>query len=180
MLLWVKQPLGIMLTSSILAFLFGSLGGILQDYYFPKMFDKPQRALKASVCSPSKISVSLVNADTGKTYPVEGGFPAPIYISFENVGKDALSDIELNVEFITDKSDFTLQGEGYSTVPPKGFGNVHIGNNSSFERVIKIPIFNPGDKIIYNAYGNYPVRTQVYSKTLGLSFFSEVPPNCNF
>ncbi len=172
----VQNPLGIVFIS----FLFGSLGGILQNYYFPKVFDKPQHALKASVCSPSKISANFFNAETGKTYPIEGGFPAPIYVSFENVGKDVLLDIALNVEFITEKKEFTLQEEGYSTIPPKGFGDVQIEKKSPFERVIKVPIFNPGDKFVYSAFGNYPVKTQAYSKTIGLSFFSEVPPSCNF
>lgn len=171
----LQNPLSLVLISLI----FGFWGGIIKDYFLPKIFDTPKYSIKANVCSPSEISVELVNANTGEKYPVKGGFPVPIYVSFQNTGKEPLVDIKLNIDFITDKTDFKLQEEGYITKPPKGFGNVQIEKNGN-QRIIQIPLFNPGEILIYEAFGNYPVKTQTYTKTSGLSFFSEVSPSCNF
>lgn len=172
----LERPLGL----CVLSFIFGNMGGIFHTYYYPKIFDKQPYSLKVITCSPSKMSGSFVNNKTGETFPTLNGIPAPITVSFENNGKNTLTDINLNIEFITDKNDFSLQAEGFTTLPLKGFGDIQIEKRTQTSRVLKVSIFNPGEKIIYHAFANYPATTLTYSKTIGLSFYRENRLECNF
>ena len=175
-----KSFLQTTLVFTLVATIVGAFIGSGFTYLLPKVFDKHEYSLKATICTPSSISAEFVNNETGDRTPIEVGLPAPLFISFENTGKNPLNGIDLYIEFTTDKKDFQLQAESYHTEPAKGFGKVDIVKPNEFMRIIKIPLFNPGEKIVYSAYGNYPVKTTTYSKKYGLSFYSEMAPSCAF
>jgi hypothetical protein len=142
-----------------------------------RVIDVPEYRIEAKIRAPlTKAPATLVNATTGEKYDLgdtEG--PNPIEVLLENTGKKPIENLEVVLEFIS-KGEFSLFDEEYSSKPEKGFGKITFRKPTNTERHVKMALFNPGDKFIYLATGNWPVTIIAYSKFPGLSFYQEYSP----
>ena len=150
--------------------------GIAKD----KLLDTPDFALQASICAPvTKITAKLVNINTGKEYPIENpAFPNPVEVSFRNVGKKPLENIEFVLEF-TANGEVDLQNQRYVTKPPVGFGKVTFVDETPKKKRIQIALLNPKDEFSYFADAVRPTIIAAYSKAPGISFYQLQGPGCS-
>ena len=159
--------LGIVITVAI---------GIAKD----KLLDTPDFALQASICAPvTKMTAKLVNIDTGKEYPIENpALSNPVEVSFRNVGKKPLENVELVLDF-TANGEVDLQDQRYATKPPVGFGKVTFVDETPKRKRIQIALLNPKDEFLYLADAARPTTIAAYSKAPGISFYQLQKPGCS-
>ena len=145
-----------------------------------KLLDTPDFALQASICAPvTKMTLKLVNIDTGKEHPIENpALSNPVEVSFRNVGKKPLENIELVLDFTAD-GEVDLQDQRYATKPPVGFGKVTFVDETPKRKRIQIALLNPKDEFLYLADAARPTTIAAYSKAPGISFYQLQKPGCS-
>ena len=159
------------------------LGGVITfaiNVAKDKLLDTPDFALQASICAPvTNMTAKLVNINTGKEYPIENpAHPNPVEVSFRNVGKKPLENIEFVLEF-TANGEVDLQNQRYATKPPVGFGRVTFVDETPKKKRIQIALLNPKDEFSYFADAVRPTTIAAYSKAPGISFYQLQGPGCS-